>query len=112
MAEERKTGKTDNPDVVRRGERTRAEQVSGMPEGDIDDDLSLSPSTEEQLRALRLELARIKESLSHVAEGTGQLAMTQANTIRDELEEAVVRRPFTALASAALVGYLLGSRLR
>lgn len=93
--------------VVPAGERVAAGK---------EDDVSIRDTSDvpvnEQIDALRSELARLRESAGLVAEGTGQLALSQARSVRDDVEELVVTNPFTALLGAAFVGYLFGLRHR
>ena len=90
--------------VVRGSERAAGKEADMAV--DVDNDVSVN----EQLETLRAELHNIRVSAGLVAEGTGQLALSQARTLRDEAEDLVISNPFTALLGAAFVGYLFGLR--
>ena len=90
--------------VVRGSERAAGKEADMAV--DVDNDVSVN----EQLETLRTELHNLRVSAGLVAEGTGQLALSQAMTLRDEAEDLVISNPFTALLGAAFVGYLFGLR--
>ncbi|WP_313195449.1 hypothetical protein [Shinella zoogloeoides] len=66
----------------------------------------------EQIEALKAEISRLKESAGLIAEGTGQLAVAKAESLREDLRQTIQANPIAALAGAALIGYLCGLRHR
>jgi hypothetical protein len=66
----------------------------------------------EQIEALKAEISRLKESAGLIAEGTGQLAVAKAESLRDEVRQTIQANPLAALAGAAFIGYLFGLRHR
>ena len=66
----------------------------------------------EQIEALKSEISRLKESAGLIAEGTGQLAVAKAESVRDEVRQTIQANPLAALAGAAFIGYLFGLRHR
>lgn len=103
MAEEKSTGKRASLGVVEEGDKI-AEKAAQAVSGE--------PSVSEQIEVLRAEISRLKESAGLVAEGTGQLAIAQVQSLREELRQAVKTNPLAALAGAAFIGYLFGLRHR
>ena len=65
-----------------------------------------------QIEALKAEISRLKESAGLIAEGTGQLAVAKAESLRDEVRQTIQANPLAALAGAAFIGYLFGLRHR
>ncbi len=80
--------------------------------GNEADKAAAEAAVREQIETLKTELSRLKESASHLAEGTGQLAVAQARSLREDLREAVQANPMATLAGAAFIGYLFGLRHR
>ena len=66
----------------------------------------------EQIEALKTEISRLKESAGLIAEGTGQLAVAKAESLREETRRTIQANPLAALAGAAFIGYLFGLRHR
>jgi len=66
----------------------------------------------EQIEALKAEISRLKESAGLIAEGTGQLAVAKAESLREEMRQTIQANPLAALAGAAFIGYLCGLRHR
>ncbi len=66
----------------------------------------------EQIEALKTEISRLKESAGLIAEGTGQLAVAKAESLREEARRTIQANPLAALAGAAFIGYLFGLRHR
>ncbi len=66
----------------------------------------------EQIEALKAEISRLKESAGLIAEGTGQLAVAKAESLREEARRTIQANPLAALAGAAFIGYLFGLRHR
>ncbi|WP_337182963.1 hypothetical protein [Shinella sp.] len=66
----------------------------------------------EQIDALKTEISRLKESAGLIAEGTGQLAVAKAESLREELRQTIQANPLATLAGAAFIGYLCGLRHR
>lgn len=106
MADEKNPAKP-SLGVVPAGQRAAAGKEDDVSVRDMSD-----VPVNEQIEALKTELARLRETAGLVAEGTGQLALSQARSMRDDVEELIVTNPFTALLGAAFVGYLFGLRHR
>lgn len=66
----------------------------------------------EQIEALKAEISRLKESAGLIAEGTGQLAVAKAESLREEARRTIQANPLAALTGAAFIGYLFGLRHR
>ena len=66
----------------------------------------------EQIEALKAEISRLKESAGLIAEGTGQIAVAKAESLREEARRTIQANPLAALAGAAFIGYLFGLRHR
>ncbi len=66
----------------------------------------------EQIEALKAEISRLRESAGLIAEGTGQIAVAKAESLREEARRTIQANPLAALAGAAFVGYLCGLRHR
>ncbi|WP_242224789.1 hypothetical protein [Shinella zoogloeoides] len=66
----------------------------------------------EQIEALKAEIGRMKESAGLIAEGTGQIAVAKAESLREEARRTIQANPLAALAGAAFIGYLFGLRHR
>ncbi len=62
----------------------------------------------EEVRALRRDVARLRENLLEVTEGGVELVKAEAKSAARHVEKRIRERPFTALCVAALVGYLWG----
>ena len=66
----------------------------------------------EQIEALKAEIGRMKESAGLIAEGTGQIAVAKAESLREEARRTIQANPLATLAGAAFIGYLFGLRHR
>ncbi|PTM97355.1 hypothetical protein [Mycoplana dimorpha] len=66
----------------------------------------------EQVAALKDEVAQLRATLGLLAESSSQYAVSQVNSLREDVRATVVANPFTALIGAALVGYVCGLRGR
>ncbi|MCP8895230.1 hypothetical protein KYK29_09820 [Shinella daejeonensis] len=100
MADEKSTGEKQPLGL--------AEGANGNEAGKADAEAAVR----EQLEALKAEMIRLKETAGLLAEGTGQLAVAQARSLRQDLREAVQANPLATLAGAAFIGYLFGLRHR
>ena len=69
-------------------------------------------SINEQIEVLKTEISRLKESAGLIAEGTGQLAVAKAESLREDLRQTIQANPLATLAGAAFIGYLFGLRHR
>lgn len=101
MADEKSTGKrtlgvVEGRDSISEDARTAAAEAT----------------VNEQIEALKAEISRLKESAGLIAEGTGQLAIAKAESLRDEVRTTIQANPLAALAGAAFIGYLFGLRHR
>lgn len=101
MADEKSTGKrtlgvVEGRDSISEDARTAAAEAT----------------VNEQIEALKAEISRLKESAGLIAEGTGQLAVAKAESLRDEVRQTIQANPLAALAGAAFIGYLFGLRHR
>ncbi|GMB79960.1 MULTISPECIES: hypothetical protein [Shinella] len=101
MADEKSTGKrtlgvVEGRDTISEEAKTAAAEAA----------------VSEQIEALKAEISRLKESAGLIAEGTGQLAVAKAESLREDLRQTIQANPIAALAGAALIGYLCGLRHR
>jgi hypothetical protein len=101
MADEKSTGKrtlgvVEGRDSISEDARTAAAEAT----------------VNEQIEALKAEISRLKESAGLIAEGTGQLAVAKAESLRDEVRQTIQANPLAVLAGAAFIGYLFGLRHR
>lgn len=101
MADEKSTGKRALG-VVESGDSISGDAKTAAAEATVN----------EQIEALKTEISRLKESAGLIAEGTGQLAVAKAESLREEARRTVQANPLAALAGAAFVGYLFGLRHR
>lgn len=114
MADEKQTGRRAPLGVVDVGEkktRKPGDELSGVSPDANDSELAKA-TINEQIAALKEEVARMKESLGTIAESSGQYAVSQVNSLREEVRGAVTANPIGALLCAGLVGYLMGLRRR
>jgi hypothetical protein len=98
-------------------EKSTGKRTLGVVEGrdSISEDAraaSAEATVNEQIEALKAEISRLKESAGLIAEGTGQLAVAKAESLRDEVRQTIQANPLAALAGAAFIGYLFGLRHR
>ncbi|ANH07216.1 MULTISPECIES: hypothetical protein [Shinella] len=98
-------------------EKSTGKRTLGVVEGrdSISEDASAAAAeatVSEQIEALKAEISRLKESAGLIAEGTGQLAVAKAESLRDEVRQTIQANPLAALAGAAFIGYLFGLRHR
>ena len=101
MADEKSTGKrtlgvVEGRDSISEEARTAAAEAT----------------VTEQIEALKAEISRLRESAGLIAEGTGQIAVAKAESLREEARRTIQANPLAALAGAAFVGYLCGLRHR
>ncbi|WP_411034878.1 hypothetical protein [Shinella sp. BYT-45] len=101
MADEKSTGKR-TLGVVEGRDSTSEEARAAAAEATVN----------EQIEVLKAEISRLKESAGLIAEGTGQLAVAKAESLREELRQTVQANPLATLAGAAFIGYLFGLRHR
>jgi hypothetical protein len=98
-------------------EKSTGKRTLGVVEGrdSISEDAraaAAEATVNEQIEALKAEISRLKESAGLIAEGTGQLAVAKAESVRDEVRQTIQANPLAALAGAAFIGYLFGLRHR
>ena len=98
-------------------EKSTGKRTLGVVEGrdSISEDAraaAAEATVNEQIEALKTEISRLKESAGLIAEGTGQLAVAKAESLRDEVRTTIQANPLAALAGAAVIGYLFGLRHR
>jgi ElaB/YqjD/DUF883 family membrane-anchored ribosome-binding protein len=62
----------------------------------------------EEVRALRRDVARLRDNLLEVSEGGVELVKAEAKSAARDVEKRIRERPFTALSIAAFLGYLWG----
>ena len=101
MADEKSTGKR-TLGVVEGGDSVSQEAKAAAAEATVN----------EQIEALKTEISRLKESAGLIAEGTGQIAVAKAESLREEARRTIQANPLAALAGAAFIGYLCGLRHR
>ena len=101
MADEKSTGKR-TLGVVEGRDSISEEAKAAAAEATIN----------EQIEALKAEISRLRESAGLIAEGTGQIAVAKAESLREEARRTIQANPLAALAGAAFIGYLFGLRHR
>jgi hypothetical protein len=101
MADEKSTGKR-TLGVVEGRDSISEEAKAAAAEATIN----------EQIEALKAEISRLKESAGLIAEGTGQIAVAKAESLREEARRTIQANPLATLAGAAFIGYLFGLRHR
>lgn len=62
----------------------------------------------EEVRALRRDVARLRENLLEIAEGGVELMKAEARSAVRDAESRIRERPLTAVSIAALLGYVWG----
>lgn len=62
----------------------------------------------EEVRALRRDVARLKENFMEVAEGGVELLKAEARSVGRDVEDRIRERPLAAVGVAALLGYVWG----
>ncbi len=72
-----------------------------------DDDFQVRP---EEVRALRAEVARLKDSVLELASGTTRVAKARAQDAVSDVEERIREQPWKAIGLAAVTGFLWGLR--
>ncbi|RWX78955.1 hypothetical protein EPK99_10290 [Neorhizobium lilium] len=82
------------------------EALAAIESRSSDDDAKVS--AQEELDALRAEVARMKDSAIEVASASKRLARSGTVALRDDLEVRIKARPLAAVAIAAAVGYVWG----
>lgn len=108
MTDENKTNPRAPLDVVRG--RNKATGVTGTTE-DADAEAAKAEIAE-QIELLKEEVARLRESLGILAARSGRYAVSQVNSLREDVRAGVAANPLSALLCAAFVGYLFGLRRR
>ena len=101
MADEKSTGKR-TLGVVEGRDSISEEAKAAAAEATIN----------EQIEALKAEISRLRESAGLIAEGTGQIAVAKAESLRAEARRTIQANPLATLAGAAFIGYLFGLRHR
>ncbi|MFC6445623.1 hypothetical protein [Shinella zoogloeoides] len=101
MADEKSTGKR-TLGVVEGRDSISEEAKAAAAEATIN----------EQIEALKAEISRLRESAGLIAEGTGQIAVAKAESLREEARRTIQANPLVTLAGAAFIGYLFGLRHR
>ena len=101
MADEKSTGKR-TLGVVEGRDSISEEAKAAAAEATIN----------EQIEALKAEISRLRESAGLIAEGTGQIAVAKAESLRAEARRTIHANPLATLAGAAFIGYLFGLRHR
>ncbi len=101
MADEKSTGKRTLGVVE--GRNSISEEVRAA---------EAEASINEQIEVLKSEISKLKESAGLIAEGTGQLAVAKAESLREDLRQTIQANPLATLAGAAFIGYLFGLRHR
>ena len=101
MADEKSTGKR-TLGVVEGRDSISEEAKAAAAEATIN----------EQIEALKAEISRLRESAGLIAEGTGQIAVAKAESLREEARRTIQANPLATLAGAAFIGYLFGLRHR
>ncbi len=62
----------------------------------------------EEVRAMRHEIARIRESAAEIGYASARVVRTEASVVLDDVRDRVRRKPLAAVGVAALVGYIWG----
>jgi hypothetical protein len=116
MADENENSRRTPLGVVDTGESKAANAAKNLGEAvssPIGSDADAAKAAiAEQVTALKEEVAQLRETLGVLAESSGQYAVSQVNSLREDVRTAVVANPFASLLGAALVGYLCGLRRR
>jgi ElaB/YqjD/DUF883 family membrane-anchored ribosome-binding protein len=73
-----------------------------------DEGAGSSGEASEEVRAMRREVARIRESASEIGYASARVARIEASVVLDDVRERVRKKPFAAIGIAALVGYIWG----
>lgn len=66
----------------------------------------------EQIALLKEEVVQLRETLGVLATRSGRYAVSQVNSLREDVRAGVAANPLSALLCATLVGYLFGLRRR
>jgi hypothetical protein len=101
MADEKSTGKR-TLGVVESGDSISEDARAAAAEATVS----------EQIEVLKAEISRLKETAGLIAEGTGQLAVAKAESLREDIRQTIQANPLATLAGAAFIGYLFGLRHR
>ncbi|MBD9374275.1 hypothetical protein IB238_16765 [Rhizobium sp. ARZ01] len=118
MANDKETGENGRRasiGVVRGSDKKASKTDTDVPERtpvEEQDAEAAKAAIVEQIALLKEEVARLKASLGVLAESSGQYAVSQVNSLRDDVRAAVVANPLSAVLCASLVGYLFGLRRR
>lgn len=116
MTDEKETSRRASLDVVRGsdkkvGKPATNEAPESLSAKEMDPEVAKAAITE-QIALLKEEVANLRETLGILAESSGRYAVSQVNSLRDDVRAGVAANPLSALLCAALVGYLLGLRRR
>ncbi|AYD05175.1 hypothetical protein [Neorhizobium sp. NCHU2750] len=67
-------------------------------------------SSDEELAALKAEVARLRESASEIGSATVRVAKAQASDLIVDMAERIRRKPLPAVGIAAVIGFVWGMR--
>ncbi|TWF47807.1 hypothetical protein [Neorhizobium alkalisoli] len=65
-------------------------------------------SSQEELEALKAEVARLRESASEIGAATVRVAKAQASDLIADIEKRVRSKPLSAVGIAAIIGFVWG----
>ena len=109
MTDEKDTGRRARPDVLG-GDTPPTNEGAGILSAQ--DPEAAKAALTEQMGLLKEEVAELRETLGVLAESSGRYAVSQVNSLREDVRAAIAANPLSALVCAALFGYLLGLRRR
>ena len=118
MADENENSRRTPLGVVDPGDSKSAKSAKDMVGGTVGNPMAASDADAakaaiaDQVTALKDEVAQLRETLGVLAESSGQYAVSQVNSLREDVRATVVANPFASLLGAVLVGYLCGLRRR
>nr|CAD6418826.1 hypothetical protein REQ54_01888 [Rhizobium sp. Q54] len=110
---------TTRPAAARRGDGSWSAETVGDEFPLVDEALRASESEDpdqpleiqpEEVRALRAEVARLKESVLELASGTTRVAKARAHDAVADVEDRIREQPWKAVGLAAAIGFLCGLR--
>lgn len=108
MTDEKETSPRAPLDVVHG--RNKTTKIAGTTE-DVDPEAAKAEIAE-QIELLKEEVDRLRESLGILATRSGRYAVSQVNSLREDVRAGIAANPLSALLCAAFVGYLFGLRRR
>ncbi|MBL0375482.1 hypothetical protein JJB09_26090 [Rhizobium sp. KVB221] len=95
------------------GEENREENTAPKQTDSTSNQTVLSPTSIDQLHALRAEIDQLNESLNLIAVGSARFATSQVRQAATEIEDMFKRNIILSITTAAIVGFLWGrSRTR